>query len=62
MDGDVIWESEYDTAMEAFAELPITAPAGTTKDITYFWDGVMSGTVTVSFTADTQIEPPAVGE
>ena len=58
MDGDVIWESEYDTAMEAFAELPITAPAGTVKDITYFWDGVMSGTVSVSFTADA----PIVGE
>jgi len=51
MDGEVIWESEHDTAMEAFVSLPISAPVGTSKTVTYFIDGVMSGSKTLHFGA-----------
>ena len=51
MDGDVIWEDEYDTAMDGLVTLQVTAPAGTTKTISYFIDGVMSGSQTLTFGA-----------
>lgn len=51
MDGDVIWEDEYDTAMDGMVTLQVTAPAGTTKTVSYFIDGVMSGSQTLTFGA-----------
>ena len=49
MDGSVLMEANYDTAMDSFASVPVTAPAGSTKTITYYYDGVLGGTITQVF-------------
>ena len=35
--------------MEAMVTLQVTAPAGSTKTLSYFIDGVMSGSQTLTF-------------
>lgn len=49
MDGAVILEKEYDTAMDSSAKVSVTAPAGSTKTILYFFNGILSGQITQEF-------------
>ena len=49
VDGQVIFDRDYDTAMELTASVSVTAPAGSTKTVTFYFDGVQGESQTVEF-------------
>ncbi len=50
LDGMVILEENFDTAMDVSTPpLTITAPAGSTKTVTYYYDGILSGNIPLEF-------------
>ena len=49
VDGSVIFEQEYDLTMENKASVTVTANAGATKTILYFYNGVLGGQITQEF-------------
>lgn len=49
MDGKTILQHSYDTAMEMSASVQVTGTEGTTKMLTYYWNGTQSGTCEVNF-------------
>lgn len=50
LDGVVILEQDFDTAMDiSTPPLTITAPAGSTKTVTYYYDGVLNGNIPLEF-------------
>lgn len=50
MDGAVIFSQDVDTAMELSVPVTVTAPAGETKTLTVYFDGVQSESFSVEFT------------
>jgi serine/threonine-protein kinase len=42
MDGSVVWNKNYDTSMDLVAQVELTAPAGSTKSISYYFNGVLA--------------------
>lgn len=51
MDGAVIFSQDVDTAMELSVPVTVTAPAGETKTLTVYFDGVQSDSFSVEFTS-----------
>jgi len=49
VDGEVIQTMECDTAMQASVTVSVTAPVGATRTVTYFFDGAMGGSKTLTF-------------
>jgi serine/threonine-protein kinase len=49
VDGAVVWNEMYDTDMELAADVELTATAGTTKNITYYYDGVLANSFSHTF-------------
>ena len=49
LDGVVIFEKEYDTAMEEKAVVSVTAPEGSSKTLLYFYNGVLGGQIKQEF-------------
>ncbi len=47
VDGNTIWDQTYDTTMETSASVPVTGDWGSTKTVTYLFDGVISGSIDV---------------
>lgn len=49
VDGDVVLDEKYETALETTVPLKLTAKAGSKKSVTYFFDGTLKGSLTVEF-------------
>ena len=50
MDDQVVYAKDVDTAMELYVSVTVTAPAGETKTLSVYFDGVLASSPTVEFT------------
>ena len=50
MDGAVVFSQDVDTAMELTVPVTVTAPAGETKTLTVYYNGVQADSISVEFT------------
>jgi len=52
MNGDVVWKKTYDPTMDISASVPVSAPSGTGKTITWYFNGNMGGSLEIVFLPD----------